>query len=1394
MTFVTNPNRDASAIIGGFVFQVNVTILRWLNLRDDEVIELERGEDIDVLQTEAQEGIDPARLVEQVKVRSAALTLRSPEALSALANFCEHKRSNPHLDIKFRYLTTAAIAIERGWPFDESAIVMWKAFRDESLQEGQRKPFLAITAALLQACKRPSGVRAMTWGALQSIVTEPSGVLLGELISSFEWSTGEGQEDVELKLLRALIDFGHASDLNEARTHLEQLFFYVFKKLTERGLKRLTKNELYGESVRTTASPAEAALVAAVNELRLLSKRIDGLTAEVGRHDQLLATLDSQVKTLAKEVGATIDYRRWAVTLDAPEPVEPGISRDEVVEDFAKGLRAYFWTALVGEPGSGKTQLCFRTVQYSGLDGVWVQLRGKNADQAAEIIDAGLSVASSISPSPFRRPWFESVLKKLGSSSVIIVEDVPRVLVGSDLALRLQYLHAACTVTGARMITTSYFDLPNGLSSNPQGIHECFAPPFSNVEISALFRVFGAPDDFSTPKLLDILQTATRGLPVLVAAAARFLRTHRWTRDLTALSGILQGQFASSVKQDAKALLPLTVPDAQTRELLYRLTLTIGPFSKDEIDAIAEVNPGVLLAREKSEDLVGLWIQRYSNDQYLLSPLVDVSWGDYLATATKRTIHTKLGMILLRRRILGSVDVLACMHHFISAGDFDLAAVVLLQALRSIVESGITVKDEWELLAIWGRESLPASIDINLRLQLRAAQIIAMDASNKDFSFFAADLDSLLATAGDEASVGVLISTASLALKLHSRHPIATNTWVLRALQHTTGQVILPNGAPFVIPDEAWLESFFWMTAISLRSNRELGLWSEAIIQLSPLQIQRLMKSDLAHDGATLACDAVWLREMEKQKSDQQWAEVGHLLELTEERSSAIGLTLLSASARRTRIMLVAEQLGMVEQAVVIANEGLEATASTDYDSIFLILEVTGRQLVYNERWSEGARWIERALAVQCVKPFALLRRNLWITLSKAVGLVNLQEAVACTQQGVQECVQLPPLRMAESYGEHAIALWRAGSRKESFEAWRYGVTILMEAKSDDPAWRSMFIAYLHASGYFASMSLFGSPPTSGYTIPEPLFFLASGSSRTGYLTVQEPLLFLRTAMFAEGLGAAAICYEWAKMADRPDARDIELLKILNWLPIAHLVLTDDYLAALEVAKSIATIDERRLATGFGSTDNEQRSAVVAPQSPKHKASHALLLGLTPVAFRLARRLLEEDVAESVRSVASYLSAIDDKDLEEWRDAAPLLSDTFAVDGSSWKDLHNQGSQLVERGSIAPALISFLGSCLKAPLKQSVVTQIWVARYVQKLFPVQRSIRNSVLLPFYERFWDVAIERQPEVFRTSPQFTRRRLEQALSCEPDDRPKSLLNAMVFCLGVTPPDDLDAWLQS
>jgi hypothetical protein len=78
MSFVANPSRDAGPTIAGFVFQVNTSILRWLDLAPSQHLELEHGEDIDTVDSATDEGDGiERRLLEQLKIRSDhSVTLR----------------------------------------------------------------------------------------------------------------------------------------------------------------------------------------------------------------------------------------------------------------------------------------------------------------------------------------------------------------------------------------------------------------------------------------------------------------------------------------------------------------------------------------------------------------------------------------------------------------------------------------------------------------------------------------------------------------------------------------------------------------------------------------------------------------------------------------------------------------------------------------------------------------------------------------------------------------------------------------------------------------------------------------------------------------------------------------------------------------------------------------------------------------------------------------------------------------------------------------------------------------------------------------------------------------------------------------------------------------------
>src|ERR1043165_1071084 len=120
--------RDAFGPIRGFVYQVELTIQRWLRLDNNSLLELEKGEDIDTIQDAMLlPGVQQARLLEQIKARESKLTLRSASALGALASFYEHELSNPLFQLTYRYVTNAAVGVERPSPLPgkKPLVTLW---------------------------------------------------------------------------------------------------------------------------------------------------------------------------------------------------------------------------------------------------------------------------------------------------------------------------------------------------------------------------------------------------------------------------------------------------------------------------------------------------------------------------------------------------------------------------------------------------------------------------------------------------------------------------------------------------------------------------------------------------------------------------------------------------------------------------------------------------------------------------------------------------------------------------------------------------------------------------------------------------------------------------------------------------------------------------------------------------------------------------------------------------------------------------------------------------------------------------------------------------------------------------------------------------------------------
>lgn len=241
-------NRDAAPVIRGFVYQVDLSILSWLDLQENEFLELERGEDIDLVQQAlSSDEMESARLLIQVKNLTRKLTMRAEESVGALASFYEHLVNNPLKKLRFRFLTNTAVGRENENPFAPAipVIVAWEALRKNECSEGGIPTYLAGIRRFLSGLSKPSKLNGKTWKQFQAFVKESDASELLEFIRRVEWVTlAPGIDELAPIILDRLVrDFGvHETSVQAA---YERLFAAVFRLLTKSDVvKQLTASQL----------------------------------------------------------------------------------------------------------------------------------------------------------------------------------------------------------------------------------------------------------------------------------------------------------------------------------------------------------------------------------------------------------------------------------------------------------------------------------------------------------------------------------------------------------------------------------------------------------------------------------------------------------------------------------------------------------------------------------------------------------------------------------------------------------------------------------------------------------------------------------------------------------------------------------------------------------------------------------------------------------------------------------------------------------------------------------------------------------------------------------------------------------------------------------------------
>jgi hypothetical protein len=542
-------NRDAHATFAGFVFQVNVTILHWLKLLPGQHLELEAGEDIDLIQEAAALGLNDLSRLQQVKqLRKKRLTLRSDDALEAIANFCEHRRSKPGQNQEFRFLTTTQARREQKWTGSGSGIEIWEKVRTGHLRgEARTAAIIAIKDFLVTCIPRvPKNIRAPFEEVVRGDYEQ-----FAAMVDSFEWALATGDhKDYQDKILVALEQGDPKRTRENARRLYHDLFAFVFRLLTESGPKVLTRELLAGEIKVTNAE-----LIAAAR----LREWIDKVDAVLERHEQEI-----------KELRTRIPVER-ARTFYEPEASAEYSSKNGPLFDFNQRLQgrrsrlaelnafladpAQRIAVLPGRGGIGKTKLLRDwSAGVAGWKILWVSQHGM---------------------------WHEGSVSEIPSTDTVLIADDAHLYDDIDKIIGL----ISSRGSGPELLKLVIATRPSGIGR----IDEMLARLASSIAVVRFKKLpivsLGATAEIAKEVLglvyeqrADQLAWVSRDTPLITVVGGKLIARGQITPDLLVNDKDFRREVFSKFHEERTGELPAS---GRTKNVLLSLIAAVQPVYPD---------------------------------------------------------------------------------------------------------------------------------------------------------------------------------------------------------------------------------------------------------------------------------------------------------------------------------------------------------------------------------------------------------------------------------------------------------------------------------------------------------------------------------------------------------------------------------------------------------------------------------------------------------------------------------------------------------------------------------------------------------------------------------------------------------------------------------------------
>jgi tetratricopeptide (TPR) repeat protein len=1057
---------------------------------------------------------------------------------------------------------------------------------------------------------------------------------------------------------------------------------------------------------------------------------------------------------------------------DEPPPVAEKCSmRTATVRRVQDRLAGHPWYAMYGGIGTGKTHLCVLLARQHTGRCIWLRLRDRAPTQALTIIDGTLGQIKPRQPGQTKVVWYQECCTALGEDAVLVLDDLPKTSGREEIDDTLVFLARAARAAKITLITASPLPLPPPTRAAVlDEVVEDQIPAFTEEEVLELLAAYGAPAPFLTEAWAGTVSAICRQHPLLLVEAARFLEARGWTIRAGTFQEVISGKYAINLDAPTQEDLVRTIPDPDTRELLYRLRIVVGSFRGEDVREVASLPNALDHPAERLMSLLGLWIQRDGHDRYVVSPLVSRLDASNLSKETERQVHGYLASRLVRERPMTALAATQAVFHYAAGELYENAGTLMLSGLLAYINA-TEPKDDFLLSELWSHNSLPTQMPVALRFSIRAGQIMIYLQKGKDASALIADAERLVASQSLPPELeGFKVLLGGMGgLALWSRRPadaVRLLTSSLCSLRRAPAQVIGVRSARI----RRMYFEMLWSALSQVKTEPDLRASLDRLGDLKGEELLQWTEGKLADDGAETLCNGIWHSEHRKPESDRDWDKVLRMLAAIGDWALERSVMSLYAWSKWGTVVVMAEYLKCVDKAVSLGEQATAACANYP-KGVFWLADIVGRQYYYAGRWKEALESLGR-----CVESPAKIRpekRAYAIALAginaaklgstSAKGL--LTKAATISQDNAKD---VPAALAASIQIELAFEQWRDGERAAAYESLSHSADLLLSVTEPSDDWKVAIVLLGNFAGFFAWLARDQSEDSWPYAKPAPgLVFDKNSSIVDLFDPAKLNAIPAQLTLLAECLGLHDEALRWAGRAGLADFHP-GMHRLMSPYRIASYVSQGRFDEALEECWSA-------YAAGRSSSAADERDVQFSLHIAKFTA--------VTICFGVAALRVKDGIVEAERlstHIQGQVRNLAAGEFDSFWAAVVEAMRHIAKGDCSWRTLYETGLDWENRQEMQLGIMYRLAAVINAPPREAF--HLAMSSFRKQLIPwFGDTPYQTVVVPFLRTYWHWAFQQYSFHFST-PSRTARELEDALSAPGEPGLRKALEVIARSLGI------------